>query len=76
MPIGMLAWSGVTSMLLTGMWGRRNHMKKILGIFGIILSIATILLAVLYIFDVVDLGYSIFTMIVCVAVFGVRRFAK
>ncbi|MCI5919290.1 MAG: hypothetical protein MRZ75_08225 [Roseburia sp.] len=51
-------------------------MKKILGIFGIILSIATILLAALYIFDVVNLGYSILTMIACVVVFGIRRFVK
>lgn len=50
-------------------------MKKILGIFGIVLSIATIVLAGLYIFDVVDLGYSIFSMIACVFVFGMRRFA-
>lgn len=50
-------------------------MKKILGIFGIVLSIATIVLAGLYIFDVVDLGYSIFSMIACVLVFGMRRFA-
>ena len=76
MLTGMLTWSGVTCMLLTGMWGRRNQMKKILGIFGIILSIATILLAALYIFDVVNLGYSILTMIACVVVFGIRRFAK
>ena len=75
-PIGMLTWSGVTCMLLTGMWGRRNQMKKILGIFGIILSIATILLAALYIFDVVNLRYSILTMIACVVVFGIRRFVK
>lgn len=76
MLIGMLTWSGVTCTLLTGIWRRRNYMKKILGIFGIILSIATILLAALYIFDVVNLGYSILTMIACVVVFGIRRFVK
>lgn len=75
-PIGMLTWSGVTCTLLTGIGRRRNYMKKILGIFGIILSIATILLAALYIFDVVNLGYSILTMIACVVVFGIRRFVK
>ena len=76
MLIGMLTWSGVTCTLLTGIGRRRNQMKKILGIFGIILSIATILLAALYILDVVNLGYSILTMIACVVVFGIRRFVK
>lgn len=51
-------------------------MQKALTIIGILLIVITIITAILYINDIegIKLGYCIISMIICMVLFGIRRF--